>query len=149
MVAVILMISMTVTEVVAGERITDSELSTLYGGWGFYNPYCIVTTNGCANHTLCESPEDDGHPCRFCNSEIGQKCKNNWSIIPDFDGCNNGTKPCENGPFLPPPDPAPPGGGPPAAFGYCCGSECFEAYWDPDTAYPNCGETDNYDYCDD
>jgi hypothetical protein len=74
--------------------------------------------------------------------EIGQKCFDYWSWWPDFDKCDDGTKPCENRPLIPNPN------GIPQVFGECLYTECIEEYKDPDYQYPDCSEM-NYNWCED
>jgi len=136
-VALILALSLPSRVVIASESISDLELASLYGGCWFDNPYCVVTLNGCDEHTECNGWEK----CRFCVPEIGEKCKDASSWWPDFDGCDDGTKPCENAPWVPTP-------GIPQIYGFCSMAMCIEEYREPGHFYPDCDE-DNYDWCDD
>ncbi len=133
----ILVLSIASVEVIAGESIPDWELATLYGGWEwFYNPYCGVPLNGCDEHTECNAWEK----CRFCAVTVGLKCFDARSWLPDLDGCDDGTKPCENA--------SGPNFGIPEIYGFCSMVMCIEEYKQPGHFYPDC-DVDNYDWCDD
>jgi len=130
----------------AAESISDSELARLCGGCPFYNPYCGRHGNNCPEFTECEGCEK----CRFCIIKIGQKCFDYWAWWPDWDKCKDGTKPCENRPWVPKPgDPTFPDADPaPDVFGECIEGICVAEYPDPSYTYPDCSEG-NYNWCDD
>lgn len=76
-------ISTALTDLIAAEPITDDELATLYGGW-FRNPRCIGGTS-CKASTSCPA---EFRCCTFCTYIAGRKCKEDWSWVPDLDGCD-------------------------------------------------------------
>ena len=124
-------------ELKAAENIPDQELALLYGGW-FYDPECIITYNNCPEYTPCDEQLDK---CRFCIPEIGEKCNDDESIIPDPDGCSDGKEPCDNAPWTPEPEI-------PSVYGYCNAGICCPEYKEHGQIYPNCS-TIKRDWCDD
>jgi hypothetical protein len=137
----VLVLSMPSGDVRGAESISDSELSILYGGCWFYNPYCGDGENDCAEYTECSGCEK----CRFCAWRLGLVCKDRYnSWWPDFDGCEDGNRPCENRPW----DTDTPSGIP-QVYGECVEGVCVEELHDPSYVYPNCGDSMRYDWCDD
>lgn len=135
MLVLALLLLSTSTEVIGAERIPDSELASLYGGCWFYNPYCGRYGSSCPQFV-----EPDCEPldlCRFCIPTVGQKCFGARSYWPDFDGCKDGTKACENAGWTPVVTP----------WGYCGIGVCNENY-DPTQDYPDCNSV-QYNWCDD
>jgi hypothetical protein len=138
-VAVLIFLVLTTSTVVtAAERIPDSELAKLYGGWWFYNPYCVFAgADDCPANTSCQTYAR----CRFCVPVLGTLCHYGSSAIPDWDGCINGSSQCRNRPWAPVPDI-------PNMYGYCSMGICLAEYYDPEQSYPECNQY-RYDWCDD
>lgn len=138
MAVLIFLLSTTLTEVTAAERIPDSELAKLYSGWWFYDPYCSqIGARDCPEHTPCDDPLQ---LCAFCIPKVGKLCRDGSSPIPDRDGCDNGTEPCDNA--FPNPER-------PRQRGYCLYGSCEEDDWPgPPDDYPDCNNLNRHT-CDD
>jgi len=136
----VLILSAVSRDVIGAESIPDSELSILYGGCWFYNPYCGDGENDCAEYTECSGCEK----CRFCVWRLGLVCKDSYSYWPDPGGCKDGNRPCENRPW----DTDTPSGIP-QVYGECVEGVCVEELHDPSYVYPDCGDSMTYDWCDD
>jgi len=111
----------------AAEPITDAELAEFYGRC-FSNPYCKDTTKCPA----IVGDETEGGNCCYCVTKQGEVCKDNLSIWPDPDGCDDSTEPC-------------PGTG--DCGMYVLGECCLEVPPDSELPMPDCNEN-NYDVCD-
>lgn len=127
MFVLILMLSTTLTDVIAAERIPDSELAALYGGTLYYNPYCGVGRS-CPSHVPACLTEEIMDNCRFCHPLEGEVCVDYWGAQPDPDGCTDDTEDCINANKWPNP-----------STGYCGAAGCIGAQW-PDPPFPECNE---------
>lgn len=134
----IVLLTILSTGVMAAESIPDETLETLYGGHWFYNPYCGIYGSGCPAFVPDPVDCEPLDLCRFCAAKTGLKCYDRWnSWLWDWDGCNDGTKPCENAGWAPGVTP----------WGFCGAGGCNENY-DPTKDYPDCGSAE-YNWCHD
>jgi len=111
-VLIIVFPAISATALIAAEIMSDWELANLYGGClGFYNPYCTSSqARDCPGQTECK---DELQGCRFCIPLTGLRCKDDWTEVPDEDGCQTTNTPCVNANLWPDP-----------SKGFCSENKC-------------------------